>query len=448
MREDLQAAEALAACRRAVELGDDTGMSTLALARALIGYVRVNEMDEATLDADASEQMLNEAEEQLQLVTQQAPEARLSFWQGMIQWYRGDQQEALTLLRRGVDETGQRSSYAAAYISYWMSSEDAKEPFAETTGSFVDEFPDDASIQALHAVALYRDQRFTDAYTTLQKANEIDADAVQRLGPEAVSAIEQGRWFTPLVMEGVKLAEANSHREAVVKYRQAVAADPENLVAAQLLSRSLLNRDDPRFGAKVHFEETADEVTKLSERFPEDPELHVARAAALYRMGRNIEAVAALDRSEELGGNLRTFMPRSAESSIRQAARQDRTEQYFLFTLLSGFIVSVTWLSVMFGLAAVLAMCTSRIPGAGGLSTHDTRRSSEVWLERFYLLVLGLSLLFFYISVPFVSLGLLAITVLMLAVMLVIRFIHFGLSVSRALCDVGCASQRFHRHLQ
>lgn len=51
----------------------------------------------------------------------------------------------------------------------------------------------------------------------------------------------------------------------------------------------------------------------------------------------------------------------------------------------------------------------------------------EVWLERFYLIVLSLSLLMFYLSVPFVAVGLLAITLALFGLLLLIRIVHVGI---------------------
>jgi len=79
----------------------------------------------------------------------------------------------------------------------------------------------------------------------------------------------------------------------------------------------------------------------------------------------------------------------------------------------------------MFAVGAMLAVCIPRTPGSLAL-TGDARSSREVWLERFYLLVLSLGLLIFYLSVPLVALGLLGVTLALFEWFLVIRIIHYG----------------------
>ncbi len=417
---------AVAACRKAVSLGDPDGISSSGLADALISKVRIQNLPgELTPDGELA---LSEAEERLQTVAQVAPQARLSFARGLIAWQRGDARAALPLLRQGAIDHPLRSSYANSYLASWLTSDEATGPFAETTTPFLTLFPQDPVTQALHAVALYRDEQFLEAYQMLQSSRAADKNAAQFLGEEVLSAIEDGRWLTPPVIEGVNLAMSQSHASAISHFRNALEHDSQNQVAARLLARSLIaliNSDHPVIRPDK-LDETIDELAEICQRFHEDAELHVAHAAALCRADRYIEAESAIKRARAIEGDISSLLQPSDESMIRHEAQHQRNEGYLWLGLIGGITASATWLSVMYFLAVLLAMCTSRIPNADE-SSHDMRQFGDVWLERFYLLILGLSLLFFYISVPFVALGLLAMTFMLFVVMLTIRFIHIGI---------------------
>jgi tetratricopeptide (TPR) repeat protein len=272
--------ESIEASRRALALGDPSGMSSLSLAQSLIGMVaHVRTPGELTAD---SEQKLTEAEDLLQAVEQAAPQARLSFLRGLIAWFRGEQAAAIPLLRQGTFDYPAESTYAATYLGIWLASEVATKPFAETTDAFVRRFPDDARIQAIHATALYRDERFSDAYEALRQARRQDDNVAAFLGPETTDAIEEGRWLTPSVLKGVKLAQNKLHTEATPEFRNALDQDPENVLAARFLARSLLAQADAGRinGNTAELRAIVKECALLCQRFPDDAELQVAHAGS------------------------------------------------------------------------------------------------------------------------------------------------------------------------
>jgi Zn-dependent protease with chaperone function len=288
------------------------------------------------------------------------------------------------------------------------------------------QFPDDAQILALHAMALYRDERFAEAREALNKARSLDDRVAQFVRPEGIKAVEESRWVTPLVSEGLKLAEAGQHEAAVSKYRRALQQDPENVVAARQIAMSLLARAEQRTvsGNSADATKIVEECAELCRRFPEDAELHVAHAAALFGAGRNIQAADALQHAEALGGDVEKLVGHRGVRMIREAADAEAGQRRRWLGAAGVVGLTAAWLTFMFGMGTLLAVCTSRVPNAA--LAQDTR-SSTAWRDRFYLVVLSLSLLVFYISVPFVALGLLAITVLLFALMVAMRFIHFGL---------------------
>ncbi len=110
---------------------------------------------------------------------------------------------------------------------------------------------------------------------------------------------------------------------------------------------------------------------------------------------------------------------------IRQAARRESIERHVRLGLIGGAAVFATWLAIMFLLGVLLAVSTSRVPVYH--EHHQTVGSGEIWRERFYLIVLSLSVLIFYVSVPFVALGLLAITLVLFGILLALRVIHLGI---------------------
>jgi Zn-dependent protease with chaperone function len=417
--------QAMAAARHAVELGDPTGMSSLHLASSLIA--NVGQQAPAGELTHEQQRQLDEAEQLLNVVERRSPQSRLSFSRGLIHWCRGNEPEALRLLRQGAQDHS-HSSYSVGYLSRWMSSSEAAAPYAATTASFVDQFPEDTSILGLHAAALYRDERFTEAYETLVRTREHDKSIDSYLGPVVIASIEQGRWLTPQVLSAIELEEKQAHAEAAQGFRDVLVDDPNNLLAAQLLTRTLVAELGGLRGrySTAELEKIIDECGGLCERYPGDPELQVAHAATLFYAHRNIEADAALHRARELGGDLNELAGPGAEERISKAAQGDRFQRNWARAIVGGLAASALWLGVMFLLGTVLAVGTARIPSSSQ-AAHALRSSGEQWLERFYFVVLGLSLLFFYLSVPFVALGLLAITLALFGLMLAIRIMHFGI---------------------
>ena len=103
----------------------------------------------------------------------------------------------------------------------------------------------------------------------------------------------------------------------------------------------------------------------------------------------------------------------------------DEADRFWRSTAMATGIGAILWVGIMFALGAVLAVSIPRVPRLASL-TGQSRSSRELWLERFYLVVLTVGLLGFYASVPLVAVEVLAVTLALFGLLLAIRIIHFG----------------------
>lgn len=414
---------AVAAAREAVELGDPQAISSQRLANALVAAVSV-EHKPGELPREAQDQLW-EAQNLLEDVQRTVPDARLDFSRGQIAWLRGEPDKAIPLLRQGALDHAAVPHYAVHYLSLWLTWPAATPPFADESAKWVEKFPDNAKLLALHAVALHRDERFFEAWEALEKSRRISSEGVQMLGEQGVAMLDEGKWVTPQVAAGMKFLQDKSSSQAIVSFRAALAEDQDNFVAARWLAQALLEQPDASSkpgGDRAVLEE----LKGLSAKFPDDAQLHVAYAAALHRAGKNTEADAELKRARALGLNVDALLGPSGTARIQAAARQQAQTRVGGGVLIGALAVFCTWIGVMYGMGALLAICTPRTP-APQVFGGDAMSSGERWLQRFYLVILSLSLVVFYLSVPFVVLGLLAITLALFGIMLVLRILHIGI---------------------
>ena len=75
-----------------------------------------------------------------------------------------------------------------------------------------------------------------------------------------------------------------------------------------------------------------------------------------------------------------------------------RRRRGIVLVLILAMLGLLAAIGVMFAMGAILAVSIPRVPKVMSL-TGVARSGREVWLERFYLLVLSLGLLIFYVSV-------------------------------------------------
>ena len=413
------------ACRRAIALGDPRAIASYSLAAILINRERLRSLD--TSSTGDGDRRLDEAESLLRKAERVSPGANVDLWRGYIAQLRGDADRAVVLFRRATEMHPRSSQSAFAYLMVAMPTADPSAHVTDLTRLYAERFPQDAGIQAIHAVALYRDGHFIEAADTLQHARALDPQAALFLGDEVEKAIEQGRDLTPGVVAGIEAMKAERYDEAANALRRAREEDPGNPLTARLLARAIVHQ---LIGAGTRSDRSnavaaVGEVGELCRRFPGEADVHAAHAIALHVVGRDVEAARALDRVQELGARPEEFIDPESIRAIRESAEIDRSNRFWRLIAVGAVGGAAAWIAAMFALGAVLAVCIPRVPGLP-VSAGQSRSRREVWLERFYLVMLSLGLLVFYASVPVVALGLLAVTLAIFGFLLVLRVIHYG----------------------
>ena len=149
--DDLTRAET--ASPRAIILGDPGTIASYTLATILISRGSYRGVDRPANGEMAPQ--LTEAEERLRHVEQVSPRVNFDLWRGDIARLRGDAKGAEALLRRSTDEHPSSPGAALAYLTTAMPAAGPSARLADLTGPFAGRFPKDASIQAIHAAALY-----------------------------------------------------------------------------------------------------------------------------------------------------------------------------------------------------------------------------------------------------------------------------------------------------
>jgi Zn-dependent protease with chaperone function/tetratricopeptide (TPR) repeat protein len=420
---DLAAAET--ASRKANALGDPQAIASYSLATFLIssGLFRgPNQLPDPGI-----ERRLAEAEERLQHVERISPRAKLSLWRGYIAQLRGDARSAGSLFRRATEDHPDDAFAAFSYLMNAIQTAQPSDRLSELSGPFVDRFPRESRIVALHAVALERDERFPEAAETLRRARGLDEKVVQFLGEDTVKAIEESGHLSARALGGLKALKADQYDTAAAELRQALADDPGNLLAARGLARALVEglASGNRRLLPGAADQVADEVSNLCRRFPDDAEMQVGLALSLHLAKQHIRAARALDRAVQLGGSPAALLGGAGVEAIHSDAAQAEWTRFWTVVAVAVVGGAALWTAIMFALGVILAVSIPRVPEATAL-TAGSRSRREVWLERFYLLVLSLGLLMFYASVPVVVLGLVAVTLAAFVLMLVIRIIHLG----------------------
>ncbi len=426
------------ACRKGIELGDPQAIASCALASVLLAQAEKHRANASQPAEDASK--LGEVETQLSRVRATAPQARLAFLQARLEVLRGRSDLAPRLFRRASEEDPLNDVRALWYLSSSLSQPELPPPVANLTEPFVKRFPDNARIKAMHAIALYRDDRFRDAADTLQQAIGQDPKVTRMIGDEMVRTIEKGRTLSPQIVEGLKALKDKRFDVAIAQFCEACGQGAPNAEAAHLLAAALLARVEAQLfpgEQRMAAIKAVDEIAELCEKLPRDGDLQAAYAVALFGDGQFAEAQSALRRAEELGAKPTKLIAPSGVAAIRagrparawQPARRadaDTPDIRPAALIVLGFFGAwAGWIAIMFAMGALLAIAIPRSPTVPSPDKY-TRSVREVWLERFYLVVVGLSLVVFYLFVPFVALGLLSVTLAIFGAMLVARFIHFG----------------------
>ena len=235
----------------------------------------------------------------------------------------------------------------------------------------------------------------------------------------------------PEAEEGFKAFEEKRYDLATTKFRAAWKKNRTEVEVAKGLMYSQLNS----IHSRPHVDTARSmevEFADLVKQFPDDADLQVGHGMALAYAEKYMAAQQALDRGKALGANLEKSVGQKGLDQITKLARRQADDEAVQETMRDGGIVSaavlgafVTWIGVMFLTGWILAVCIPRTPDVSN-AFQTLQSSREVWIERFYALVLSLSLVIFYLSVPFVVAGLIAVSLFLFAVMLALRVLHLG----------------------
>uniref|UniRef100_UPI0037C73143 M48 family metalloprotease n=1 Tax=Schlesneria sphaerica TaxID=3373610 RepID=UPI0037C73143 len=236
----------------------------------------------------------------------------------------------------------------------------------------------------------------------------------------------------PIELEEAVQAFLNKDYElATIKFRQAWSKDPDNLEIAQGLMYSQLRSIRPRPSESTSKPLVAEFATILK-RFPDDPDLNVGYGMALAYAGDPVGAQQAFHRAKTFGADLERAVGRSQLDRISRLAKEKQEQQavdenFRLGTILGAVLLGglVLWIVVMFGTGWLLAISIPRTPETAD-AFATLRSSRETWIERFYLFMLSVSLIIFYLSVPFVIAGIIAVSLLLFAILLMLRVLHIG----------------------
>ncbi len=429
------------ACRRGIELGDLQATASYALA-----FVLLDQADRQRAHGSQPGEYANklrEVEGRLSRVQAKAPQARLSFPQARLAALHGRKDLANRLFGRATEEDPLNDVKAVWYLFSSLAGPELPLPVASLTQPFVKRFPDDPRIKAANAIALYRDERFPEAADALQQAIRQDPLVTRMIGDQAVQAIEQARSLNPKIVEGTKALREQRYDVAIARFREACGPGVPNAEAAHLLAAALLGRiEAPLYHSEQRkaASDALSEISGLCKRLPRDGDLQAAYAVALFNDGKFSEAQNALRRAEELGAKPATLIQPSSLAAIRagrpvarawhpgiqRPADSDTQDISRAALVVLGFFGAwAAWIAIMFAMGTLLAIAIPRRPTVASADEY-TRSLREIWLERFYLVVLGLSLLVFYLFVPFVALGLLSVTLAIFGAMLVARIVYVG----------------------
>jgi Zn-dependent protease with chaperone function/Flp pilus assembly protein TadD len=192
--------------------------------------------------------------------------------------------------------------------------------------------------------------------------------------------------------------------------RELVQEEPNDVHAAKALAMAtVLNAT--RVGLR------APAVEGLMKKFPEDADLVSIHGVALAIDERYRDARNELRRARSMGGDPERLFPAEALHRIEDAGAPGLFEQ--VAWVMGGFLgfYTIVMLS-MAGAGVVLAGRTRGTRALGLLGNSDemisqgqiARTSGESLLARIYAFCLFLGLILFYVSIPFVLVGLLAVT--------------------------------------
>lgn len=263
--------------------------------------------------------------------------------------------------------------------------------------------------------SLQLDPKFARAHRNLAMALWLQAPPKQA---EAEKEMEQARQLDPtLRLKSVEASVALQRKEftrAESLFNQAMREEPEEVNLARGAAVAVVSNRQ-RAGKR------APAVQLLLDKFPDDGHLICLHGLALAEDDDLRGSAREFARARRAGVDPTTLLPEELVAKIEAEAAPGLLE-YGLWTL-GGFVaLYAVWMLLMAGVGALLAGRTrgdralQLLQGADELIVGGqvARTRHESSLARFYVVALFASLILFYLSVPFLILGLLAGTGLLL----------------------------------
>ena len=268
----------------------------------------------------------------------------------------------------------------------------------------------DASFARAH-----RNLAMSLAQQAMARSGQAGADASHdpRLAEAQRELDEAARLEPDLPLDYVRGFMAWSKRDFVEserRFRAALSEQPTEVDLARMVARSISYQRHKPAGLNW-----ADAVQPLVDRFPEDGDLRADYALALARDGRYLEASDEIGQARRRGADPAKMFGPAFVSGVRRAAWPYLAARYALW----GVAIYLGVLAFMAGFGVLLARSTR---GARALkllgdnpvefvqSGQVMRSGGESLLARFYMLLLMAGLIFFYVTIPFLAVGMIVLT--------------------------------------
>jgi Zn-dependent protease with chaperone function len=226
--------------------------------------------------------------------------------------------------------------------------------------------------------------------------------------------------------------EARKWDEAELYLREALDRNPADQNKAQILARAINEQGPPRR------ESYAASVKPLVERFPSNGVLACHYAHALSKDGKHEEARAQIARARSLGADPAQYLGPNRTRDIERGPQRPGHGDSVVGGIL-GFFLTVGWCALWFFLVygvimglmcagGLLLARRTRGPKAVDLLGKPSeelagggqvvRTLHESRLTKYYVVALLLALVLFYLSLPFVFVGMLIVFLVALAIAL------------------------------
>lgn len=390
------------AYRRSIELDAKFAPPHGALSSTLIAQAMEATRRDPSADPAA---LLAQAEKEAETYASMDPHARPSFLNGMLAFARKDLPKAEESFRQAMSDYPEWKTPAFWYANTVISQPQRSGKYFDATAPLAKRFPEEGPLQVLHALALARDNDFQAAAEHLRRARELKANPEEVTSPALVKMIEHlAQIMTPTFRKGLEEAEAKRFAAAEQLFRQALEEKKDSGEVAVALAEAMLSQDGRDRG------KTATEVADLCTRFPQEGRLQALYAAALAQTNRFGAAVAALDKAQQLGVDPAEEIGANNVAKIRQLNEPGLVRRFLWMMACFAGAYAVVML-VMAGVGVLLGLMTRGRPPTetAPAGPHDLY-PAESSLKKLYLLVLMISLVLFYVAVPFVILGLIGAT--------------------------------------